>query len=276
MRAIHLASFLDGPAFSSLKPTQVARPVPSENELLIRVTHTSPQQVDLLYSQGKHQNNNAKRGHVHPPFILGTDFAGVVESVPQVTQDAQALKVGDRVFGSALGAFAEYLCTQPERVRRIPEALDNAGAAALAGGPVSYAAVADVLRVKAGEVILVTGANGGLGAVACQVAEALGAHVVGLVSTEEKAELLRSELRLQHVVTAHSGDWVSKVMSATGGTGVDAVVDNIGCVKEALRCLKFGGRIVMIGFAGRGGIMEELGMNKILLKGATVIGYVRN
>ncbi|GAB7353668.1 hypothetical protein MBLNU459_g4074t1 [Dothideomycetes sp. NU459] len=275
MRAIHITSFLDQPIFSSLAPAVVARPVPRDDELLIRVTHASPQQVDLLYAQGRHQNNNAKRGHVHPPFILGTDFAGIVESVPQVQPDRQnerLFEVGDRVMGSALGAFADYLCTRPDRVRKVPHGLDNAGAAALAGGPVSYAAVSTAARVEAGETVLVTGANGGLGAVACQVVKALGARVVALVSTEEKAQLLRSELGLRHVV-AMNGNWVSRIVSASGGKGVDAVIDNIGCVKEALQCLKFGGRIVMIGFAGRNGVMEELAMNKILLKGATVIGY---
>lgn len=275
MQAIHIGSFLDGPIFSTLTPTKLTRPNSSEDELLIRVTHTSPQQVDLLYAQGKHQNNNARRGLVHPPFILGTDFAGIVESVPHEKQDAQAFKVGDRVMGSTLGAFAEYLSVQPGRVRKIPEGLTNADGAAIAGGPVSYAAVANVARVRSGETVLVTGANGGLGAVACQVAKALGANVVALVSTEEKAELLRLDLHLEHIVATSDGNWASKVMHATKDKGVDVVIDNIGCVKEALRCLKFGGRVVMIGFAGRGGVMEELGMNRILLKNATVIGYVR-
>ena len=63
------------------------------------------------------------------------------------------------------------------------------------------------------------------------------------------------------------------MLAVTEGKGVGAVIDNVGIVNEGLRCLVYGGRIVLIGFAGRGGVMESIAMNKVLLKGASIVGY---
>lgn len=283
MKAIHIASFLASPNYTSLHPSNVPRPVPKDNELLVRVTHISPQQVDLLYSTGKHQNNNAKRGHIHPPFILGLDFAGIVISTPTPTatnnnrnEDDRnvtcVFKPGDRITASHLGAFAEYITIPVSEAQPIPPNLSNVDAAALVGGVVSYAAVVNVADVKAGEWVLVTGVPGGLGVIACAVAKARGARVIALARTEARALALRGVLGIEAVV-ASEGDWVSEVRKITGGKGVSAVIDNVGVVEESLRCCTFGARIVLVGFAGRKGVMETVAMNKILLKGAKVIGF---
>lgn len=271
MRAIHIPSFMvPSASYSTLQPTSLPRLIPQANELLIRITHTSPQQVDLLYARGRHQNNNAKRGHVHPPFVLGLDFAGIVFSSP-IGSD---FRPGDRVMGSQLGAFAEYICATPAQVKRVPSGLSNADAAALVGGAVSYGAVVEVAKVRKGETVLVSGAPGGLGVVACQVAKAVGAKVVALVSSRDRVESLNRVLDVELVVSADTA-WSGEVMKWTQGKGINAVIDNAGVVEESLRCLAYNGRIVLVGFAGRGGVMESIAMNKILLIGAHVIGYVR-
>lgn len=281
MEAIQIKAFLrDTDLYSSLTSTRVPRPKPKDDQLLVQITHVSPHQVDLLFARGKHQNNNAKHGHVHPPFILGLDFAGIVESIPS-RENIDGLtidfKVGDSVMGQCYGAFAEYLCVQPTQIKKMTPSISPAAAAALVGGVVSYAAVHQVAKVMAGETVLVTGANGGLGAVACQVARCSGAKVIGLVSSLDKVELLKKDLGLDHVIATQDGsEWVQRVKSVCQGGGVDVMIDNVGLVKDGLRCLRYGGRIVIVGFAGRSGIMEEVGMNRILLKGASVIGFVRS
>lgn len=272
MQAIRIDSFLLSPSFSSLSPTTLPTPKPTGGEFLVRITHVALQHVDLLYAQGKHQNNNARRGHVHPPFILGIDFAGIVLSVPgKERTSCKDIKVGDRVMGSKLGAFAEHICAKKDQIWRVPDNIGNEAAAALAGAAVSYGAVIQMAEVKKGETVLVTGASGGLGIVACQVARALGASVVGLVTSKEKADQLRMQLGVGAVVNRKG--WETEVKELAGD-GVHAVIDNVGVVESSLRCLRFGGRIVLVGFAGRNGVMEEIAMNKVLLKGARIIGYV--
>lgn len=68
--------------------------------------------------------------------------------------------------------------------------------------------------------------------------------------------------------------WPTRVVELTDGAGVDVVFDPIGAVDDGLKCLKYGGKILVVGFAARGGVMEKVSMNKVLLKGAGVIGYV--
>jgi NADPH2:quinone reductase len=268
MQAILIPSFVSNP--STLAPTQVPRPQPSPDEYLVRITHCSPQHADILHAKGTHQNVNAKKGNVHPPFILGYDFAGIVEQAPENGN----LRKGDRVFGASIGAFAEYVAVKASRIRKIPEGVSSKVACAISGQAVSYAAVVHVARVKRGETVLVSGASGGLGSACCMVAKALGARVVALAGDERKAADMRRDMDVDRVVVAtESGSWMDEVLEFTGGKGVDAVLDNTGMVNQAIRCAAYGGTIVILGFAARLGVMEEVKMNRLLLKGITVVGY---
>ncbi|OTA38869.1 hypothetical protein BTJ68_01495 [Hortaea werneckii EXF-2000] len=239
MKSILISSYASDP--SLLSPTDVPTPSPGKDEYLVRVTHCSPQHADILHAQGKHQNNNPKRGWCFPPFTLGYDFAGIIQSVPEQGGKAD-LRKGDRVFGQSIGAFADY------------------------------AAVAHVAKVQAGETVMVSGASGGLGSVCCMVAKALGAKVIALAGDEEKARHMREDMDVDLVVV-QTGAWISKVQTFTGGQGVDVMLDNTGMVNDALRCMAYFGRVVILGFAARKGIMEDVKMNKLLLKSITVTGY---
>ncbi|KAK5126549.1 hypothetical protein LTR85_009483 [Meristemomyces frigidus] len=267
MKAILIPEFVPDP--STLRPSDVPTPTPKADEILVRVTHCSPQHADVLHAQGKHQNNNAKRGWCFPPFILGYDFAGVVQSVPGAGGE---VRKGERVFGAAIGAFAEYICVKESAVKRVPDELSNETACAMSGQAVSYAAVVNVAKVKSGETVMVSGASGGLGSVCCMVAKALGAKVIALAGDAEKAESMRKNMDVDLVIVMEA-DWIKQVMDFTNGQGVDAVLDNTGMVNDAIRCLAYFGRIVILGFAARKGVMEDVKMNKLLLKSATVVGY---
>ncbi|KAK3110720.1 hypothetical protein LTR53_014698 [Teratosphaeriaceae sp. CCFEE 6253] len=288
MKAIHLpTAFVPDP--SALQPSEIPIPTPGGDEYLVRITHCSPQHADILHAQGRHQNNNVKRGWCFPPFTLGFDFAGVVLSVPGTYAGGgggggggggvdAGLRRGDRVFGAGIGAFAEYICAQVGAIRRVPDGLGNATACAAAGQAVSYASVVHVAKVEAGETVLVSGASGGLGSMCCMVAKAVGARVIALAGDEEKAGRMRGGMDVDAVVVMggdghNGGAWVEEVRGFTGGEGVDVVLDNTGMVNEAIRCLAYGGRVVVLGFAARKGVMEEVKMNKLLLKSATVMGY---
>ena len=105
------------------------------------------------------------------------------------------------------------------------------------------------------------------------VAKALGARVIALAGDERKATAMRRDMDVDLVVVADSEGWKERVLEFTGGQGVECVFDNTGMVGEAIRCVAYGGTIVILGFAGRGGVMEEVKMNRLLLKGVTLVGY---
>ncbi|KAK5163147.1 uncharacterized protein LTR77_010931 [Saxophila tyrrhenica] len=269
MQAINIPAFTPDP--STLLPTTVPLPTPKPDQCLVRVTHCSPQHADILHAQGKHQNNNAKKGWCHPPFILGYDFAGVVEAVPS-DGASDAFKKGDRVFGAGIGAFAEFVCVPQRQMRKIPSDLSAETACAMSGQAVSYAAVVNIAKVEAGETVLVSGASGGLGNVCCMVAKAKGAKVIALAGDKDKAAAMEKDMDVD-LVLIMEGDWIDKVVEFTNGQGVEVCLDNTGMVNDAIRCLAYFGRIVVLGFAARKGVMEEVKMNKLLLKSVTIMGY---
>ena len=131
-----------------------------------------------------------------------------------------------------------------------------------------------VAQLKAGETVLVLGASGGLGVMAVQIAKAVGARVIAVVGGEEKAEIVK-RVGADEVVDYGVEGWEARVKAlGNGGEGVDVVYDGIGAVESGIRCLRYRGRLVVVGFAARGGKMENLKVNKILLKGVAVFGYV--
>ncbi|PSK34182.1 Quinone oxidoreductase-like protein 2 [Elsinoe australis] len=295
METIRLASFLPPSApFTSLQPTTIPLPTPKDHEILIRVTHVSIQQVDLLYARGQHQNNNPRKGHIHPPFTLGLDFSGIVISTPSSRSSSTttsnpkspqtkppiisnlhhspSFSPGDRIFGSHPSAFSTFLSLPPAALHHIPHTISPRVAAALVSGVVSYTAARVLSQITATHTVLVTGVPGNLALIAAQIASSLGAKVICLARSEERAEAVR-DISPGVTVLSGEGDWVGRIKAVTGGRGVDVILDHVGVVREGLGCLAFGGTVVLVGFAGRAGEMEEVGMNRILLNGARVVGY---
>ncbi|KAI4936400.1 hypothetical protein J4E85_001730 [Alternaria conjuncta] len=266
MKAIHIDRFVSN--VTDLKPSTIPNPFSkSSQDIHIKITHAAVTHVDLLYAQGLHQNN---RRHVQPPFILGTEYAGVVTHSPP----SSSFPPGTRVFGGGLGAYAEQICVSEPTIRRVPSQWTNAEACAVgASGAVSYGALISVAQLKAGETVVVLGASGGLGVVAVQIAKAVGARVIAVVGGKEKAEVVRG-VGADEVVDYRQEGWEARVKAlGNGGEGVDVVYDGIGAVESGIRCLRYRGRLVVVGFAARGGKMENLKVNKILLKGVAVFGY---
>lgn len=269
MRAIALPTAF-AKHISDLSVSSLPQPAPAPNELLVKISHAAIQHVDLLYARGLHQNNH--RGLVKPPFVLGCEFAGIV--VQQCTDGKGTFKAGDRVFGSAVGAFAEFIAVKESQVSRVPENWSLREAAGVGGAAhVSYGALVSCGQLRQGETVLVHAAAGGLGVMACEIALGLGARVIGTVGSAAKMEIVR-RLGVQDVVRYDLPGWEAEVKKATqGGDGVDLVYDTVGLVKSSISCCRFRGRVVIAGFAGRGGMMEELAMNRVLLKNVQLLGY---
>jgi len=267
MKAIAISSFVKD--IADLRVSEVPSPRRQPDQVLIDVTHSALNHVDLLYARGRHQNNHI--GLVRPPFVLGLEFAGIVAEAPPDS----GFNIGDEVWGAAVGGFAEQIAVPVKGLQRLPHGWTLAEAAALgaATAPVSYAALVSVADIKPGQVVLVHAAAGGLGVVAVQIAHALGAQVIGTVGSEEKAEVVK-RLGVLGVVRYDREGWEKEVLKLTDNVGVDAVYDTVGLVEKSIRCTKFGGSIVIAGFAGLGGKMEKLPMNRVLLKGVKLLGYV--
>jgi NADPH:quinone reductase len=264
--------------------------VPKENEALIRIEAAGVNFVDTLYvrfprslhlpthelcsnihqAKGKHQNN---RTLVRPPFILGLEYAGTVLSSPRNSP----FPPGTRVFGGSLGSYAELVAAPVASLRRVPSGWPLAGAAGLAATlAVAYGALAVRGGARLGENVLVLGAAGGLGCMAVQVAAALGCRVVAVAAGAAKRKVaLRCGAWAAVDYGEGTGKWWEEVMRLTDGKGVDVVFDPVGMVNESLKCLAHRGRVIIVGFAARDEkSLESVAMNRVLLKQATLIGYV--
>lgn len=136
--------------------------------------------------------------------------------------------------------------------------------------PTAYAALVTRAGVKSGDVVLVHAAAGGVGLAAVQVAKAAGATVIATAGSARKLEVARG-YGADHGVDYRGKGWESVVRGLTpGGKGVDVVFDPVGMVEASLRCTRWNGRIVVIGFAA--GKIEKVAMNRVLLKNVSLVG----
>jgi NADPH:quinone reductase len=221
---------------------------------------------DVLMTRGLYQ------ARLKPPFVPGTECAGVIT---EVGADVSGLAVGDRVLtlcGS--GAFAtEVLATPPAQVHRMPDAMsfDEAASFNLTYGT-GYHGLIRRGGLKAGESVVITGASGGCGSAAIQIAKAAGATVIAVAGGAEKCDLAR-RLGADAVLDHQTIDSLSAaVKEHTDGRGADVVFDTVGGadVREPLRSLAWNGRYLVIGFAG--GDIPTIKANQTILKSISIVG----
>src|ERR1700685_1640969 len=183
------------------------------------------------------------------PFIPGLEGAGTVEAV---APDVRGLKVGDRVaYAGPTGGYSEVRLIEADRLVRLPEgiSLDQA-AAMMLQGMTAQVLIRQVYAVKAGDLILVHAAAGGTGLILCQWAAALGATVIGTVSTEAKAELAHAH-GCKHTLLYSKQDFVAEVSRISGGENLPVVFDSVGkdTFLGSLDCLRSRGLMVTFGQA---------------------------
>ncbi|WP_208617108.1 NADPH:quinone oxidoreductase family protein [Streptomyces canus] len=244
---------------SGIVVADVPEPEPGDG-VLIEVAAAGICFPDLLMSQGKYQVQP------DPPFTLGLEAAGRVLRAPA----GSTLQPGDRVAAFTFGAFGERLLVPEESTFLLPDELsDGQGAGLVLNYQTAYFGLRLRGGVEAGETVLVHGAAGGVGTAAVQVARGLGAHVIGVVSTAEKAEIAQRAGAHDVVLTEN---WSAEVRRSTGGRGVDVVYDPVGGERtsESLRVLAQQGRLIVIGFAD--GTIPSLALNRVLLRNVSVIG----
>ncbi len=237
-----------------------ARPL-REGEARVRLHSCGVNFPDLLMVAGKYQFKPEL------PFVPGFESAG---DVIEVAPGAQA-KVGDRViYKRKTGGFAEQAIAGPGELSPAPDGYSYDEAATFTVGFLTaYHALVTRGRVQPGERVLITGAAGGVGLAAVAIARHIGAEVVAAASSTEKC-LATAGAGAAHTIDTSRRRIDEAVKDITDGRGFDCVYDPVGIPAEiALRVLSWGGRILLIGFAGD---IPTYPANRILMKGATVIG----
>lgn len=249
-----------------LRLDDVPVPAPGPGEVLVRARAVAVNFPDVLLARGEYQVRP------EPPFVPGIELCGDVVALGEgVAPGERGLAPGARVVGSAIGVLSELAVLPAAAVRPAPEALDDAGAAALT---IAYQTAWFGLHRRAelqpGEHLLVHAAAGGVGTAAVQLGAAAGAHVIGVVGSAAKAEVAR-EAGAEHVLV-RDGDLAARVKELTAGPGADVVFDPVGgtSFEQSTRCVAFEGRIVVVGFAS--GEVPPVRANHALVKNYSVLG----
>ncbi|HEY1678934.1 MAG TPA: quinone oxidoreductase [Candidatus Sulfotelmatobacter sp.] len=238
MKAIRISQ-IGGPEVMEL--IEVPAPQPKPNEAIVKVSLAGVNSIDAQFRDG--------RLRTPLPFVPGQEGAGIVTSAgPQ----ARFVKAGDRVaWSGTLGSYAEYLAAPEDHLVPIPAFIgDDQAVALMMHGLTAHYLVNDAHKLKAGETALIHAAAGGVGLLLVQLAHAIGARVIGTVSSDEKAQLAR-EAGADEVVVFTQHDFESEVNRLTDGKGVDVVYDGVGkdTFEKNLNVMRLRGMLVLYGMS---------------------------
>ncbi len=245
---------------------ELPKPAPKPNEVLIRVAASSLNRADLIVASGQRHGSVGGVG-----ARLGLECSGEVEAVGG---EVAGFKPGDRVMGSAPGGFAEYAVTDTGRVHRIPanNMTYEQAACFSVGLQTMHNAVVTAGRLKRGESFLMQGASAGMGLIGMQIGKLMGASLVIGTSTNAARRARLAEFGCDLALDSSDPNWPAAVQKATGGKGVDLIVDLIsgGVMNQNLEAAKILGRIVNVGRLG--GMKGEFDFDKHALKRIDYIG----
>ena len=228
-----------GPEVLSWEEVEVGDPGPGQVRL--RQQAVGLNYIDVYHRTGLYQQPL--------PFTPGVEGAGVVEAVgPDVT----TLRAGDRVaYAGPIGGYAEQRLIDADRLVKLPDDITfDQAAAMMLQGLTAHMLLRSVHDVKAGDMILIHAAAGGVGLIVCQWANALGANVIGTVGSDEKAELARAH-GCHHPIVYTRQDFTAEVERITGGRKLPVVYDGVGrdTFMKSLDCLRPRGLMVSFGNA---------------------------
>ncbi len=248
-----------GPEVLQWEAIEVGDPKAGE----VRLKHTA---VGLNYIDVYHRTG------LYPlplPFVPGMEAAGIVEEIGSGVTD---LKVGDRVaYSSVMGAYTEARLIAADRVVKIPAAIDDRTAAAMMlQGMTARYLIRDIYKVGPGDTILIHAAAGGVGLIVCQWAAALGATVIGTVSSDEKAALAKAN-GCHHTIIYTREDFQARLLDITGGQKLPVVYDSVGkdTFMKSLDCLRPRG--VMVLFGSSSGPVPPFDLSLLSQKGSLMI-----
>ena len=247
-----------GPEVLTYEDIEVAAPGPGQ--IKIKNHACGVNFIDTYFRMGMYPSP------VGMPFVSGNEGAGEVIAVGPGVSD---IKVGDRVgYTSALGAYAAERLLPADRAVKLPDRIsyEQAAAMMLKGMTVQYL-LRRTYKVQKGDNVLIHAAAGGVGLIACQWANHLGANVIGTVGSKEKAELAKKN-GAHHTILYRDEDFVAKVKEITGGKLCEVVYDGVGkeTFPASLDCIKPLGMFVSFGSAS--GPIEAFNINILQTKGS--------
>ncbi|HEY6433694.1 MAG TPA: quinone oxidoreductase [Acetobacteraceae bacterium] len=241
-----------------MKWEDVPAPEPGPGEALVKQDAVGLNYIDVYFRTGLYKAPSL-------PVTIGMEGAGAVTAVgPGVTDVA----VGDRVaYAGALGAYATTRVIAADRLVKLPAAIDaKTGAAMMLQGMTAQYLIRRTYQVKAGDTIVVHAAAGGVGLILCQWARHLGATVIGVVSSDEKAALA-GEHGANHTVVGYE-KLVAEVKRITGGSGVPVVYDSVG--KETFNASldSLAPRGLMVSYGNASGPVPPVDISILAAKGS--------
>ena len=235
-----------------LQLTDVEKPTPNENQVLVKIVAAAANPLDWHRMRGEPFIARMGEGLRKPQDPrLGADIAGRVE---EVGKNVTEFKPGDEVFGAVgAGGFAEYVCTREKNLALKPGNISfEAAAAAPVAGFTALQGLRDTGKIRAGQKVLVNGAAGGVGTFAVQIAKSYGTDVTGVCSTRN-LDMVRS-IGADHVIDYTREDFTRK------GPCYDLIYDAIGnrSVFDLRRALNPGGICVIAGFTSLPRLFEHM------------------
>jgi len=255
----------------TLRLAEIAEPAPGPGELLVRVRACAINFPDALIIEDKYQLKPPR------PFAPGAEVAGEVEAVGEGVEGWSA---GDRLIAvPGFGGLVEKIVVQARGAFRLPAERSFAeGAALIMTYGTSIHGLVDRGRLAAGQTLLVLGAAGGVGIAAVEIGKAIGARVIGAVSSEEKAQAAR-DAGADDALVYPAGPFdrdgqkalSEQFKAAVGPAGADVIFDPVGgdYAEPALRSIGWEGRYLVVGFPAG---IPKLPLNLTLLKSCDVCG----
>jgi NADPH2:quinone reductase len=238
----------------------VAIPAPGPGQVRIKQHAAGINYIDTYFRNGMYPSP------VGLPFIAGNESAGEVIALGAGVTD---LKVGDRVgFVGPLGGYAAERNVPADRAVKLPPAISyEQGAATMLKGMTVCYLLRRTFDVKKGNNVLIHAAAGGVGLIACQWANVLGANVIGTVGSKEKAALARAN-GCHHTILYREEDFVARVKDITKGALCDVVYDGVGkdTFPASLDCLRPLG--MFVSFGASSGAIEAFNINILQFKGS--------
>ena len=244
---------------------EVEEPRAERGQVLVRIEYAGVNFADTLLRRGLYVLKP------EPPVTLGFEAAGVIEQVGEDVCDHQP---GDRVALLANDLYAERAVATANQLVPLPDSIDTrTGAAFPIQALTAYHLLHTAHQLTECQTVLVHAAAGGVGLLAVQMAKIIGATVIGTVSSEQKAELVRS-LGADHVVNYSEVDFADAVLDLTGGRGVDLILDSVGkaTFRKGLDVLAPYGNLVTFGQAS--GRVEPFDPDLLIRKALHVSGFV--
>lgn len=266
MRAWRFSEF--GDIHEKYTLQEVERPAPQDGEVLIRLKYASLNPADRLLIEGLYP------GAGDLPLTVGRDGAGIVEAVSEssrFTVGEEVMILRSDIGITRQGTLAEFVVAPESVVTRVPGGWSMAEAASAALVYLTaWKALVTQGNLREGETVLVTGATGGVGIAAVQLAKAMGATVLAMTREAAKAETLR-QLGADDILDGNAGSLVSAIQERAQG-GVDLIIENIAgsTLQEHIDICGLNGRIMVIGLlAGR---MSEINLGPVLFKQVRIEG----